>query len=74
MTTAMLRQELHTYIDTIPENRLTALKPLLADLANDYWQPVIEPANQEETAMIDERVSEYERNTASFIQRVRKRA
>ncbi len=73
MTAVMLRQELHTFIDAIPEHRLAALKPLLADLANEYWKPVIEPASPEETAMIDERVNEYERDSLCFVQR-RKRA
>ncbi|MDR1400648.1 MAG: hypothetical protein LBJ41_12070 [Treponema sp.] len=31
MTTSALRKELHSFIDTIPKQRLPALKPLLAD-------------------------------------------
>jgi hypothetical protein len=69
MTTATLRQELHSFIDTMPEHRLTALRPLLADLANDYWKPIIERANPEETSMIDERVKEYENDSSSFVPR-----
>ena len=63
----ILRQELHGFIDTIPENRLTELKSLLADLAEEYCKPVIEPANQEEIAMIEEGMQEYEKNPESFI-------
>jgi hypothetical protein len=70
MTGTALRQELHAFIDTIPERRLTALRPLLADLAtddNDYWKPVIEPASPEEIAMIKEGVQEYRDHPENFI-------
>ncbi len=70
MTAAVSRKELHTYIDTIPERRLTALKPSLADLAtddNDYWKPVIEPASPEECARAMERIREYHENPSSFV-------
>ena len=35
-------------------------------LENDYWKPVIEPANQEEIEMIDERMKDYENDPSSF--------
>jgi len=63
----ILRQELHNFIDAIPENRLTELRPLLVEFAEDYWKPIIEPANQEEIAMIEEGMQEYEKNPESFI-------
>ena len=66
MTTTVLRKELHTLIDTIPEQSLSVIKPLLDFLSNDYWKPVIEPANPEEIAMIDERMKDYENDPASF--------
>jgi hypothetical protein len=66
MTTAVLRKELHTMIDTIPEQSLPAIKPLLNFLSNDYWDPIIEPANAEEIAMIDERMKDYENDPSSF--------
>ncbi len=66
MTTAVLRKELHTMIDTIPEQSLSVIKPLLNFLSNDYWKPVIEPANQEEIEMIDERMKDYEKDPTSF--------
>jgi len=66
MTTAVLRKELHTMIDTIPEQSLSVIKPLLNFLSNDYWKPVIEPASQEEIEMIDERMKDYEKDPTSF--------
>jgi len=69
MTTAVLRKKLHTIIDTIPERSLPAVEPLLAYIADDYWKPVIEPASPEESAMIDKRVKEYEKNPSSFVPR-----
>ena len=69
MTTAVLRKELHTMIDTIPDRSLPAVKPLLAYIADDYWKPVTEPASPEEAAMIDKRVREYEKDPSSFVAR-----
>jgi len=66
MTTAVLRKELHTMIDTIPEQSLSVIKPLLNFLSNDYWKPIIEPASQEEIEMIDERMKDYEKDPTSF--------
>jgi len=69
MTTAVLRKELHTIIDTIPDRSLPAVKPLLTYIAEDYWKPITEPANSEESAMIEKRVKEYEKDPASFVPR-----
>jgi hypothetical protein len=66
MTSALLRKELHTMIDTIPEQSLPAIQPILYFLSNDYWKPVIEPATPEEIAMIDERMKDYETDPSSF--------
>jgi hypothetical protein len=66
MTATVLRKEIHTLIDTIPEHSLSVIKPLLDFLSNDYWKPVIEPASQEEIAMIDERMKDYENDPSSF--------
>jgi hypothetical protein len=65
MTTTVLRQELHTYIDIIPQRRLTALKPLLADLAEPLY--TVEAANADEIALIDEGMAEYRANPSSFV-------
>ena len=67
MTAAVLRKELHGMIDVIPDRSLSALKPLLALLTEDYWKPVIEPASPEEIAMINERMKDYEKDPTSFI-------
>jgi hypothetical protein len=70
MNEAALRQELIGYITSIPKRHLSALKPLLADLAEteaDYWKPLIEPADEEEIAMIDERMKDYYADPTSFV-------
>ena len=67
MTAAVLRNEIHSIIDAIPEQSLPAIKPLLTHLAYDYWKPVIEAASPEEIAMIDKGMEEYRKNPESFI-------
>ena len=67
MTTAVLRNELHSMIDTLPDRSLPAIKPLLFFLTNDYWRPVIEAASPEEIEMIDERMEDYENDPSSFV-------
>jgi hypothetical protein len=67
MTAAVLRKEIHSIIDVIPDGSLPASKPLLIHLADDYWKPVIEPASLEEIAMCDERMKDYEKNPSSFV-------
>jgi len=69
MTTAVLRKEIHSIIETMPDRSLPAIKPLLTFIADDYWKPVIEPASPKEAAMIDKRVKEYEKNPSSFVPR-----
>jgi len=73
VTTAVLRKELRNIIDAIPDRSLPALKPLLTHLADDYWKPVTEPASPKESAMIDKRVKEYEKDPSCFVPR-KKRA
>jgi hypothetical protein len=67
MTTAALRKELHSIIDTMPDRSLPAIKPLLTYIADDYWKPVIEPASPAEIAMCDKRMKDYENDPSSFI-------
>ncbi|MCL2318521.1 MAG: hypothetical protein FWC45_00420 [Treponema sp.] len=67
MTTAILRKEIHSIIDTMPDRSLPALKPLLSFIAEDYWKPVIEPASAKEIKMVDERMKDYEKDPSSFI-------
>jgi len=67
MTSAVLRKELHTIIDTMPERSLPAVKPLLSYIVDNYWEPVIEPASPKEIAMADKRMKDYEKKPSSFI-------
>jgi len=66
MTAAVLRKELHTMVDTIPEQSLPVIIPLMNFLSNDYWKPIIEPASPEEIKMIDKRMKEYEKDPSCF--------
>ena len=67
MTAAVLRKEIKSIIDVIPDRSLPALKPLLTHLADEYWKPVIEPASPEEILMVEERMKDYEKDPSSFI-------
>jgi hypothetical protein len=67
MTETILRKELHTMIDTMPDHFIRAMVPLVTCITEEYWKPVIEPASPEECAMIEKRVKEYETNPDSFI-------
>ena len=65
-THTALRQELHAFIDVIPPKRLTALKPLLADLAEP--DIIIETnLTSQERALLAEGMREYDRNPDSFV-------
>jgi len=67
MTAVVLRKELHSIIDRLPEQSLPVLKPLLSHLADDYWKPVVELASPEEIVMIEEGMAEYRSDPSSFI-------
>jgi hypothetical protein len=67
MTEAVLRKELHTMIDTMPEQFIRAILPLVSCITEEYWKPVIEPADPEETAMVEERVKDYESDPSAWI-------
>ena len=67
MTAAVLRKEIHSIIDTVPDRSLPVLKPLLTHLADDYWKPVIEPASPEEILMVEERMKDYDKDPSSFV-------
>ena len=61
-----VRQEIHAYIDDIPESKLMALKPLLSALADEAI--VIEyDLTEEERTMIAKGMAEYEANPDSFV-------
>ncbi|GHU99622.1 hypothetical protein FACS189483_09100 [Spirochaetia bacterium] len=67
MTTTILRKELHTMIDTMPDQFIKAMIPLVSCITDEYWKPIIEAASPEEIAMIDERMKDYEADPSSFI-------
>jgi hypothetical protein len=48
MTVTVLRKELHSIIDTMPEHFIRVMMPLLACITEEYWKPVIEPASPDE--------------------------
>jgi len=66
VNTAVLRRELHGYIDTMPERNLHALKPLLSMLADPYYT-VETDLTSKEIAMINEGMEEYKEDPSSFI-------
>jgi len=66
METAVLRDELHTYIDTLPDQSLPVLKPLLMFLSKPSY--VIETdLTDEELQIIEDGMREYRNNPSSFI-------
>ena len=66
MTAAILRKELHGFIETMPERNLYALKPLMSVLSEQPYS-VETDLSVEEVAMIDEGMAEYRSNPSSFI-------
>ena len=69
MTASAARQELKGYIDDIPERSFGVVRNFFSYLAetSPLDEPfLIEPANEEEIAMIEEGVREYERDPSLF--------
>ena len=66
MTTAVLRKELKSYIETMPERSLYALKPLLSVLSEPLYT-IETDLTVEEIAMIDEGMAEYRKDPSSFV-------
>ncbi|GMO27353.1 MAG: hypothetical protein Ta2B_08020 [Termitinemataceae bacterium] len=63
-----VRQELHTFIDTLPDHRIFALQPLLADLAVFDEQVYIETdLTDEEHALIADSVKRYHEHPETFV-------
>ncbi|MCL2199757.1 MAG: hypothetical protein FWB80_12635 [Defluviitaleaceae bacterium] len=61
-----IRQEIHSFIDDMPESKLIALKPLLYTLVNDAI--VIEKnLTGEELHLVAKGMAMYEANPDSFI-------
>jgi hypothetical protein len=65
MKTAVLRDELHTYIDALPERSLPALKPLLSLLVEPSYT-IETDLTDEETALIEDGMAEYQSDPSSF--------
>jgi hypothetical protein len=66
-----VRQELHTYLDILPEAKLSILKPLLSFLAHDTpdEEMIIETdLTDEEHMIIAQGMEEYAKNPDSFVQ------
>ena len=66
MKEAVLRKELHRYIDAIPEETLYALKPLLSELAKPHYT-IETDSTAEEIAIIDEGIQEFRERPGNFI-------
>jgi hypothetical protein len=69
-STDAARQELKNFIDVIPERSFEVVRNFLsylADTAPVFNEPlVIEPADTDEIAMIEEGIREYENDPSSF--------
>ena len=60
-----VRQELHAYLDILPEPKLEALKPLLSLLADEM---IIETdLTDEEREIIAQGMEEYSKDPGSFV-------
>jgi len=66
MTPAILRKELQAMIDTMPDQFIQAMMPLVTCFAEEYWRPKLEAVTEEESAMIDSTVLIYEKDPSSF--------
>jgi hypothetical protein len=64
--TMMLRKELHTFLDMIPERNLYALKPLLTVLADE---PIVIETDltNEEHELIEESVQRFHADPTGFV-------
>jgi hypothetical protein len=68
--TTMIREELHTFIDAIPERSLYALRPLISFLAEDtgIGEIMIETdLTDEEHAIIARGVEQYHEHPEDFV-------
>ena len=66
MTEAVLRKEIHSIIDTIPDRSLYALKPLLTVLAAPAYT-IETNLTPEEIAIIDEGIQEFREHPQNFV-------
>jgi hypothetical protein len=63
---ATIRQEMHGFIDIMPERKLYALKSLFEVLNDDEPLIIETDLTDEERAIIAEGEAEYERDPSSF--------
>ncbi|GHT63316.1 hypothetical protein AGMMS50268_19290 [Spirochaetia bacterium] len=66
METAVLRKELKSYIDTLPDHSLQALQPLLLELTNSFYS-IDTDLTPEEIAEVNARADEYYKDPSSFV-------
>jgi hypothetical protein len=66
MEAAVLRKELKSYIDDLPDRKLQALQPLLFEYARSDYD-LDADVTAEESAEIDERIADYHRDPSSFV-------
>jgi hypothetical protein len=67
-TAEVVRQELHSLINTMPERKLNALRPLFDVLVDDDDNVFIETdLSDEEYALIEEGVKHYHEHPEDFV-------
>ena len=66
MTDVLIRKEIHSIIDAIPERSLYALKPLLSVLAEPLYT-IETDLTAEEITLIDEGIQEFREHPENFI-------
>jgi hypothetical protein len=66
MKTAVLRKELKSYIDTLPDRKLKALQPLLSEYAEPLYT-IETDLTDEEIAIVDEAMEDYYKDPDSWV-------
>jgi len=66
-TTTAIRQELHSIINTMPERKLNALRPLFEVLIDDDTISIETDLTDEEHALIAEGVQHYHEHPEDFV-------
>ena len=63
-TAVVLRDELHSFIDALPDRSLPAIRPLLSFLVESVYT-IETDLTEEENAMIEESLAEYRADPSS---------
>ena len=66
-TTVAVRQELHSIINTMPERKLDALRPLFKMLVDDDTITIETDLTDEEHSLIEEGVKHYHEHPEDFV-------